>query len=251
MQTWGIVEADLRKLRHDPSELLFRMTQPIIWLLIFGQSIASASIVDFGQASYLDYLAPGVLAQSILFIGIFYGIAIIWERDMGALHKILVTPVPRVLLVIGRAIAAGVRGLSQVVVLYILSLLLGIHVRLEFFPVLGVIALVVAGAALFSTFSLIVACIVKKRERFMGIGQVMTMPLFFASNALYPITSMPHWIRILSTVNPLTYMVDGLRSLMIVNEVSHFGLLIDFAVVLGVFALLAWIATILYPKILY
>ena len=85
----------------------------------------------------------------------------------------------------------------------------------------------------------------------MGIGQVLTMPLFFASNALYPIDIMPAWIRTLSHWNPLTYQVDALRHFMIVGEPTHFGLGVDFAVGFGVFAILVVIATVIYPKILY
>lgn len=85
----------------------------------------------------------------------------------------------------------------------------------------------------------------------MGIGQILTMPLFFASNALYPITLMPGWLQTLSIVNPLSYQVDGLRYMMIVGEASHFGLLTDFGVTIAIYALLVAIATAIYPKILY
>ena len=250
-QTLAIVEADLRKLRHDPYELFTRMIQPSIWLLIFGQAMARIREAPIGELSYLDYIAPGILAQSVLFISIFYGIALIWERDMGILHKILVTPAPRSALVIGRALAAGIRGLSQIFIVYLLSFFLGIHLRWDFFAFLGVVAVVMLGGAIFSTLSLVVASIVKKRERFMGIGQVLTMPLFFASNALYPINEMPGWIRTLSILNPLTYLVDALRSLMIVGESSAFGLLTDFAVGFGAFFLFVAIAVRIYPRILY
>lgn len=250
-QIFAIVETDVRKLRHDPFELFTRMVQPAVWLLIFGQAMDKAHAIPTGKLSYLDYIAPGILAQSILFMAIFFGIALIWERDMGILHKILVTPAPRVTLVVGRAFAASIRGLSQVLMIYLLSFLIGIHLRLEFWPFCGVIATVMMAGAVFSTLSLIVATIVKKRERFMGIGQVLTMPLFFASNALYPLELMPGWIRLLSLVNPLTYQVDALRSLMIVGQVSHFGLMTDFAVGAFAFGILVAIATPLYPKILY
>lgn len=250
-QVAAIVEADLRKLRHDPFELLTRMIQPIIWLTLFGQAMARVGTAPLHAHSYLDYLAPGILAQSVLFVSIFFGIALIWERDMGILQKILVSPAPRSCLVVGRAIAAGIRSLSQAVVIYLLSFLLGIHLRLDLPSLLGVAALVMLGGATFSTLSLIVAALVKKRERFMGIGQVITMPLFFASNALYPLDLMPSWLQMFSTLNPLTYQVDGLRSLMIVGEVSHFGLSLDFAVGCFCFVLLTWVATALYPKILY
>jgi len=247
-QLFAVIEADIRKWRHDPSELLARMVQPAIWILIFGEAMSKTLSTT---VPYLDYIAPGVLAQSILIIAIFYGIALIWEKDMGVLQKILVSPVPRIVLVVGRAFAAGIRGLGQVIVVYILSMLLSIHLHFSFFSIIGVVAMSILLAALFSTFSLIVASIVKKRERFMGIGQAITMPLFFASNALYPIDIMPQWLRTVSLFNPLTYQVDALRSLMIEGETSHFGLAVDFGVSFGIFAILALIATKLYPKIVY
>lgn len=250
-QTFAIAESDLRKLRHDPYELLTRMIQPAIWLLIFGQAMAKLRAIPTGGFSYLDFMAPGILAQSVLFIAIFYGIALIWERDMGILSKILVTPAPRSALVLGRAMAAGLRSISQVFIVYLLCVLLGVDLQWNLFSLLGVFAYVILGGAIFSTLSLIVASIVKKRERFMGIGQVLTMPLFFASNALYPIEMMPAWIRFLSFLNPLTYQVDALRSLMIVGEVSSFGLFVDFGVGLVIFAVLVLIAIPTYPKILY
>lgn len=250
-QTLAIVETDFRKLRHDPYEIFMRMVQPIVWLVIFGQSLAKAKAVNTGNVPYLDFIAPGILAQSMLFISIFYGIALIWERDMGVLHKILVTPTPRVVLVIGRAFAAGSRCLFQVFVVYILSFFLGIQIHWEILPFLGVILTVILGGAIFSTLSLIIASIVKKRERFMGIGQVLTMPLFFASNALYPIEIMPNWIRVISKLNPLTYQVDALRALMIEGEFSRFGLGFDFLVGGIIFGIMLTIGTKLYPKILY
>ncbi len=250
-QIVAIVEMDVRKLKADPFELLTRMIQPAIWLLIFGQAMAKTKAITTGSMSYLDFIAPGILAQSILFISIFFGISLIWERDMGVLHKILVSPAPRSVLVIGRAIAAGIRGISQIFIIYLISFFLNIHLRFDLLAFLGVVATVMLGAAIFSTFSLIAASLVKKRERFMGIGQVLTMPLFFASNALYPIEMMPKWLQTLSLLNPLTYQVDALRNFMITNAVSTWGLFIDFGVGIFTFAVLVVIATRVYPKILY
>ena len=250
-QIGAIVETDLRKLKHDPFELFTRMIQPAIWLLIFGQAMAKTKIISTGSLSYLDYITPGILAQSILFIAIFYGISLIWERDMGILHKILVSPTPRSILVIGRGISAGIRGISQIFIIYLLAILLGVNIRWDLLAFFGVVCTVLLGGAVFSTFSLIIACIVKKRERFMGIGQVLTMPLFFASNALYPIDLMPRWLQILSKINPLTYQVDALRNFMITDAVSVTGLTVDFLVGIVTFTLLVVIATRMYPRIIY
>lgn len=250
-QTLAIAEFDLRKLRHDPYELFTRMIQPAMWLLIFGQAMAKIKAIPTGDLSYLSFIAPGILAQSVLFISIFYGIALIWERDMGVLHKILVSPASRTSLVIGRSVAAGVRGLSQMIIIYVLALFLGVQIRWSATALIGVVAVVMLEGAIFSTVSLIVASVVKRRERFMGIGQVLTMPLFFASNALYPIELMPGWLQTLSVLNPLTYLVDALRHLMIEGAPSHFGLWTDFGVGIGVWAVLLVLATRLYPRILY
>jgi ABC-2 type transport system permease protein len=106
------------------------------------------------------------------------------------------------------------------------------------------------GSSVFSTFSLIVACIVKTRERFMGIGQVLTMPLFFASNAIYPLEMMPPWLRSVALYNPLTYQVDALRTMMVTGAQSSFGLGVDFSVQIVALILLSLIATRLYPRII-
>lgn len=114
---------------------------------------------------------------------------------------------------------------------------------------LGAALMVLLGSAVFSTFSLTVACLVKTRERFMGIGQVLTMPLFFASNAIYPISMMPKWLQVISRVNPLTYQVDALRILMLSPAAGTFTLALDFGVVLLYVAGLLVIAARLYPTI--
>lgn len=149
---------------------------------------------------------------------------------------------------LGKAASAGVRGLSQAVVVYLLALLLNVAVSLEPLRLLGMVLMILLGSALFSSFSLIIACLVKTRERFMGIGQVLTMPIFFASNAIYPLDIMPAWLRVLARANPLTYEVDALRALMIRGAASVFGLGADFAILAAGFALLLSVAARLYGR---
>jgi len=244
-----MAEFELRKLRHDASELLTRAVQPALWLLVFGQVFTRVRAIPSGNMRYIDFMAPGILAQSVLFIAIFYGIAIIWERDLGIVHKFLVTPTPRAALVLGKALSAGIRALTQAVIIYMLALIVGVRLNWNPLMLLGVLTVVLLGAAFFSTFSLIIACIVKTRERFMGIGQVLTMPLFFASNAIYPISMMPKWLQVVSHINPLTYEVDALRSLMPVGGASNFGLGVDFAILTVATALLITIGAKLYPNV--
>ena len=246
-QVLAVAEAEVRKLRHDPVELLTRAVQPTLWLVVFGQVMARVRAIPTGDLSYLDFMAPGVLAQSVLFIAIFYGISLIWERDLGVLHKYMVSPAYRGALVTGKALSAGIRGLTQAVIVYLLAVAMGVRVRLTPVAVGGVLLSILMGAAIFSTLSLVVACLVKSRERFMGIGQVLTMPLFFASNAIYPLSIMPRWLQWISHVNPLTYQVDALRALMIQGGQAAIGLGTDFAVQAAVLVALLWVAAWLYP----
>ena len=247
-QIFGVADAELHKLRHDPTELLSRAIQPALWLLLFGQVMGRVHGLSSGTTRYLDFLAPGILAQSVLFVAIFYGIASIWERDLGIVHRYLASPAPRVALVLGKALSAAVRSLSQAVVVYALALVLGIHLSFAPLDIAGVILFVSLGAALFCTFSLIMACLVRTRERFMGIGQALTMPIFFASNAIYPISLMPRWLQAISRLNPLTYEVDGLRAFMLSNGTAKIGVSMDIAVLIMVLLLLLTIAARLYPR---
>jgi ABC-2 type transport system permease protein len=160
----------------------------------------------------------------------------------------MVSPAPRSALVLGKAVSSAVRGLLQAIVVYLLAILMSIDVSFNPLHLLAVAILIALGSALFATFSLAVACIVKTRERFMGIGQVLTMPIFFASNAIYPIEIMPDWLKFVSLANPLSYEVDALRALMLVDGESKFGIGLDLAVLLCVTGALVVLAAKLYPR---
>jgi ABC-2 type transport system permease protein len=223
--TFCLVE--IQKLRHDRTEIFTRAVQPVLWLLIFGETFTRIHAIPTGGVPYLDFLAPGIIAQSGLFVAIFYGIQIIWERDAGVLTKLLVTPTPRAALIFGKSFAAGIRALAQVVVVLVLSAILGVALTVNPLRIIGTFVIVMMGSAFFACLSMTVAGVVLKRDRLMGIGQMITMPLFFASNALYPIKIMPHWLQILALINPLSYEVDALRGLLI-STPAHLPL--DFGV---------------------
>jgi ABC-2 type transport system permease protein len=253
-KTLVIAEFEVRKVRHDPTELLLRAVQPVLWLLLFGEVFTRVHAIPTGDLRYLDFMAPGILAQSVLFISIFYGIAVIWERDLGIINKFLVSPTPRAALVLGKALSAGVRALAMAFVVYVLALILGVKMNwnpLALLPLklLGMVVIMLLAAAFFSTLSLIVACVVKTRERFMGIGQLLTMPLFFASNAIYPISIMPDWLKVISHINPLTYEVDGLRTLMLAGGPGSYSLWLDFGVLLFATVIIVIIGARLYPRV--
>ncbi len=242
-QSIAIGESELKKLLRDPTELFSRAVQPILWLVVFGQVFSRVRGIPTGNMSYLTFMCPGILAQSVLFSAIFYGIAVIWERDLGIVHKLLVSPSYRGALVFGKAISAGFRGLIQALIIYVIASLMRIEINFSPQAVLGVFLSVVLGSAIFSTFSLIIACVVKTRERFMGIGQVLTMPLFFASNAIYPLELMPAGLLAFARINPLTYLVDILRALMIQGGHSAYGIVFDVIVLGLIYAVMVIVAS--------
>lgn len=247
LETAAVADVELRKLVRDPTELVSRAVQPVLWLTVFGQVMEKVRGIHSGPVSYLGFITPGILAQSVLFSAIFYGIAIIWERDLGVVHKQLVSPAYRGALVLGKALSAGFRGLVQAGVIYLLALLMQVPVRHDPAAIAAVLVTVVLGSAVFSTFSLVIACIVKTRERFMGVGQVLTMPLFFASSAIYPLELMPQWLRAIARFNPLTYLVDALRAMMVPSDLPLTGWAGDVGILACIFALLTAVAVRLYP----
>jgi ABC-2 type transport system permease protein len=246
---WAIIDYEARKLSRDPSELLLRAVQPALWLLIFGEVFSTIHVIPTGKLTYLQYLAPGILSQSVLFIAIFYGIASIRERELGIAYKFLVSPASRLSLVSGKALSASMRGLSQAVIVYLLALALAIHPSLDPLNILAVLVAVILGSVIFAALSMIIASIVQTQERFLGIGQLMTMPLFFASSAIYPLSIMPGWLRPIALANPLTYLVDAVRTLMIPGATGLFPLGVDFAVLIGVAVAFLLIESRLYPRL--
>jgi ABC-2 type transport system permease protein len=204
------------KVRHDRSELYTRAIQPALWLLIYGETFNRIHAIPTPHGiSYLAYLAPGIIGQSALFVAIFYGIQIIWERDAGVLTKLMVTPTPRSALITGKAFAAGLRSVIQAAVVVVLSAILGVALTTNPLKLIATAFIVVLGSAFFSCLSMTIAGLALRRDRLMGIGQAITMPLFFTSSALYPVELMPGWLQVLTRFNPLSYEIDALRGLLI------------------------------------
>jgi len=238
---------ELRKIRHDRTELYTRAIQPALWLLIYGEVFTRIHAIPTPKGvSYLAYLSPGILAQSALFIAIFYGIQIIWERDAGVLTKLMVTPTPRSALITGKAFAAGVRSLIQGVVVVIIAAILGVSLTGNPLKLIAAAIVLVMGSAFFACLSMSIAGIALARDRLMGIGQAITMPLFFSSSALYPTKVMPGWLQAVSKVNPLTYEVEALRGLLIGTATT---LWLDVVVLAGATIASITCASLLLPRL--
>jgi ABC-2 type transport system permease protein len=242
----AMVWAEAKKLRRDYLDLFTRALQPLLWLFIFGTAVRHAHAFDVGNLDYRAFLAPGVMAQAALFVAIFFGLAVIWERDVGLLQRLLATPLPRTAIVLGKAFGAAVRATAQGVLLLVVVLLAGFGLSPSPLGVVGALVMLALGTAAFAALSMFIASLVKSRERFMGIGQLVTMPLFFASSALYPLAIMPTWLQYLARINPLTYEVQGLRQML--TGTGSGRLWLDFTVVIAFLVAMVAAAADAYPR---
>jgi ABC-2 type transport system permease protein len=243
-----MIELELRRLRHDRTEIYFRAVQPILWIVVFGPVMSSVRAIPTGGIPYTDFITPGVLIQSTTFVCIFYGLMMVWERDSGILKKLLVTPASRYATVIGRSMASGVRAIFQGLIIVPVALLMGVRFvpNVAYFASAFVIIFLASGG--FAAISILAASFMKTRERFMGIGQAIIMPLFFASNALYPVQIMPRILQDFSVVNPLSYVVDAVRGLMITGDLSN--LLIDLGAIAVFDVVMFILASISFRRII-
>lgn len=214
-----MVELEMRRLRHDKTEMYTRMVQPILWLVAFGPIMGSRVLTN--GIPYTDFITPGVLIQSAVFVSIFYGLHMVWERENGILKKLLVTPSSRYSIVVGRSMASGVRSILQVLMVLPFAVLIGVKFVPNPLYFLFALVLVFLSSGGFAAISILVASFFKTRDRMLGVGQAIVFPMFFLSSALYPVDSMPPILREVAAVNPMSYVVDAVRSLLITADVSH------------------------------
>jgi ABC-2 type transport system permease protein len=218
-QTVAFVELELRRLWHDPTEVFTRAVQPILWLTVFGTTMERLRSIPTANVDYLTFISPGVVLQSSSFIALAYGIMLVWERESGILKKLVSSPVDRFIIVLGRSLAGAVRAVTQLFIVLPVALLFGAKLKID--PVSLILATLVLllGSVGFTSLSIILAVFMKTRERFMGILQAIVMPLFFTSNALYPIEIMPAPLQAFAKVNPMTYIISSLRDTLIYGDI--------------------------------
>jgi ABC-2 type transport system permease protein len=243
-----ITDFELRKIWHDTSQVFIRAVQPVLWLLVFGEVFAKIRLLPTGNYNYIQFLTPGVLAQSVIFVAIFYGFNLVMDRDMGLLHKLLSTPIPRYSIVLGKTLSAGIRSVIQAVVIFILAIIIRVHLILAPVSIIGTLVIIILTGMCFSSLSIFLASFFKTRERMMGIGQAIIMPLFFASSAIYPIDIMPTWLKVIARINPLSYIVEAMRALLVTADYHRIAL--DFGVTFLATAVLIALASMSFSRII-
>lgn len=219
----------IRRYFRSGSRIIGTLGQPILLLLALGYGIG-AIYKRAGAGDYMQFLVPGIIAQTVLLSGIFWGTIILMDKRFGFLSELLVAPVSRLKILLGSALGGATISVMQGLLIFGFSMLLGFRPYdwLLVLPTLGVLiiiclALTFVGAG--------IASLVDDFQGFQGITNLIVLPLFFLSSALYPLNSVPTFLRIISTYNPISYMVDALRFLL--ADQSHFGFGTDMAVIVG------------------
>ena len=216
----------MKRYGRSRSRVIGAIGQPVLFLLALGYGIG-AVYKKAGEGNYLQFLVPGIIVQTLLFSGVFWGIQILFDKRFGFLKEMLVAPVSRLRILLGSALGGATISLIQALLVFVISFGLGFRPHSWAMLPLAFLIMLVLSLAL-TSFGAGIASMVEDFQGFQGINNFLIFPLFFLSSALYPLTSAPSLLRILSSANPLSYCVDALRYTMI--HQTHFGLGKDLAV---------------------
>lgn len=235
----------LKRYVRSKSRIVGSLGQPALFLVALGFGFGPI-FQKAGGGNYIDFLSPGVIAQGILFTAIFSGIELIWDRQFGFLKETLVAPVSRLEIMIGRTFGGATIATLQGVIVLLLTFLIGFRPK-SLWVLPEAIVMMFLIALLFTALGTAIASVLEDFQGFQLIMNFLVMPLFFLSGSLFPISSTPAFLQSVSSVDPLSFGVDGLRG--ILTGVSHFGLGTDFAVLTVLTLILFVVGGFLFSKI--
>lgn len=235
----------LKRFFRSKARIVGSLGQPMLFLLALGFGFGPI-FQKAGEGNYIQFLVPGIIAMTIMFASVFSGIEIIWDKQFGFLKETLVAPVPRTYIMIGRTLGGATVAVIQGLIVLGLSLLIGFKFinLLDIFPAILIMFLM---ALLFTAFGTALASTLEDMQGFQLIINFIIMPLFFLSGALFPVDSLPGGIANVVRVNPLSYGVDGMRSVLV--HMSHFGFTLDLLVLCLVTFVIIFIGGWLFSKI--
>jgi ABC-2 type transport system permease protein len=210
----------MKRYFRSRSRVVGAIGQPLLFLLALGYGIGSV-YKKAGQGDYIEFLVPGIILQTILFSGVFWGIQILFDKRFGFLKEMLVAPVSRLRILLGNALGGATISLLQGLLVFGISFLLGFRPYSWAWIPLTLLIMIVLSLTL-TSLGAAIASSLEDFQGFQAINNFLIFPLFFLSSALYPLTGAPQFLRVLGTINPLSYSVDALRYTLI--HQSHFGL---------------------------
>lgn len=203
-----IVARELKKFLRERSRLFSSIARPLLWLFIVGAGLSRLVPSNIGMP-YTQFIFPGIIGMTILFSSIFSSISIIWDKEFGFMKEILVAPVSRVSIVIGKALSGTVVSTLQVLIILALYPLIGL--KLSVYQIMGTIAISIFLSFCISSFGIVIATFYDSYESFSVIMNFIIMPMFFLSGAMYPVKMLPDILKFIAKVNPLTYGIDALK----------------------------------------
>jgi len=235
----------MKRYKRSGIRMVISVVQPLVYLLTLGFGF-NALFQQAGRGSYIQFVVPGVIAQTILFTASFWGINILWEKQFGFLKETLVAPVSRLKVMLGSSLGGATISVIQGLALFIIALIFGFHPYS--WTMVGLTLLIMAMLAVtMVSFSSGIGALVNDMQGFMAITNFLVIPLFFLSSALFPLDNVPTVMKVIASANPITYAVDAMRA-SLVNQ-SHFGLPVDFAVMIGTMIVLIWFSIYRFNRI--
>lgn len=235
----------IKRYLRSKSRIVGSLGQPLLFMVALGFGFGPI-FQKAGAGNYIEFLAPGIIAQGILFTAMFSGTEIIWDRQFGFLKETLVAPVSRLEIMIGRTIGGATIATLQGAIIFILSLLVGFKPS-DISSVLSSFFVVFLIAILFTATGTAIASTLDDFQGFQLIMNFLIMPMFFLSGALFPLNNLPPFIINISKINPLTYGVDGLRATL--TGSSHFGLKTDILILSIITSIVLAVGSYLFSKI--
>jgi ABC-2 type transport system permease protein len=221
---------ELMVFRREKSRVITSIFNPILWIFVFGGGLGSS--VNIAGLNYQVFVYPGILAMTVLFTSVFYGVYIVWDRRIDILKEVLVAPLSRTTIFVGKVLGGCTDAMLQAFIVLLLSFVLGVRLSPASF-LLALLILFLLALSLVST-GLIIGSLMESPEGFNMIVSFLVFPLFFFSGALFPLEKLPFWISIIAYLDPVTYGVDGLRT--VILGISRFPFHVNFTI-LVVFAL--------------
>lgn len=235
----------IKRWYRSRSRMIGSLAQPILFLLALGYGFGSV-FQKAGQGNYIEFIAPGIIGMGILFTSISSGMEVIWDRQFGFLRETLVAPMSRLNIMIGRTLGGATVATAQGMIVMLLSALFGFRPDhwINIFPAIAIMFLI---SLLFTSLGTMIGSFLEDMHGFQLIVNFLIMPLFFLSGALFPLNNLPKALSIISSLDPLSYGIDGLRELLIGQ--GHFGLTTDFITLIAITAVFLWLGSYFFKKI--
>ncbi len=236
---------ELRRYVRSRAQIVASLGQPLLYLVALGFGLGPV-FQKAGQGNYVQFVAPGIIAMTILFSSVFSGMGLLWDRQFGFLKETLVAPVPRINVMLGKVLGAATVAVFQGLLVAIVCFIAGFRVTdLRTLPLALLFMILIA--CLFSALGTAIGSTIENIQGFQLVMNFLVMPIFFLSGALYPLGNLPKALSVVTSLDPLAYGVDGLRQSLI--GVTHFGLTADLAVLVMVTTILLFVGSHLFSKI--